>query len=78
VADNNLVRDIFGSARAQSNGRKVHKQLHHFYSSANTGIVKSQMRWAGHAACMQAMRNVHRLLIGNLERKSPFTRTVCS
>ena len=38
-------------------------------------MIKSRrMRWAGHVARIEEMRDVHRVLMGKPERKRPFGR----
>jgi hypothetical protein len=51
--------------------RKLHnEELHNLYSSPSIiRIIKSRrMRWAGHAARMEAKRNAYRILVGKPER----------
>ena len=39
-------------------------------------VVKSRrMRWAGHVACMEEDRGVHKVLVGKPEGKRPLGRT---
>jgi hypothetical protein len=37
-------------------------------------IKSKRMRWAGHVACMEAGRNVYRVLMGKPEGKRPLGR----
>jgi hypothetical protein len=50
------------------------EELHHFYCSLNiVRVIKSRrMRWTGHVARMLEKINVHRVLVGKPEGKSPF------
>ena len=50
------------------------EELHHFYCSLNiVRVIKSRrMRWTGHVARILEKINVHRVLMGKLEGKSPF------
>jgi len=55
--------------------RKLHnEELNVLYSSPNiVRVIKSRrMRWAGHVARMREKRGVHRVLVGNPERKRTF------
>jgi hypothetical protein len=45
------------------------------YSSPSiVRIIKSRMRWVGHAARMEEKRNAYRLLVGKPEGKGPLGR----
>jgi len=35
------------------------------------------MRWAGHIACMEDMRNAYNILVGKCEGKRPLRRPMC-
>ena len=37
-------------------------------------VIKSRMRWAGHMACMEKGRVVHKVLMGKPEGKRPLGR----
>jgi hypothetical protein len=52
------------------------QELHDIYCSPNIVImIKSRsIRWAGHVACMEAKRNMYRLLVGKAEGKRPLGR----
>jgi hypothetical protein len=52
------------------------EELNDLYSLSNiVRVVKSRrMRWAGHVACMEEERGVHRLLVGKPEGKRPLGR----
>jgi hypothetical protein len=56
--------------------RKLHNELHNFYSSPNIiRITKSRrMRWAGHVALMGEKLNAYRILVGKTEEKRPLGR----
>jgi hypothetical protein len=55
------------------------EELHNLYSSPNiVRMVKSRrMRWAGHVACMGAMRSVYKILVGKPAGKRPIRRPRC-
>jgi hypothetical protein len=72
VFENRALRRIFGPKRDEVIGgwRKLHnEELHTLYSSPSIiRITKSKgMRWTGHVACMEAKRNVYRILVENPE-----------
>jgi hypothetical protein len=47
------------------------KLPHNLYTSPNTiRVMKSRMRWVGHVARMEEMRNSYNILIGKSERKN--------
>ena len=53
--------------------RKLHnEELNDLYCSPNiVWVIKSRrMRWAGHVACMEEGRGVHKVLVGKPEGKS--------
>jgi hypothetical protein len=57
--------------------RKLHnEELNDLYSLSNiVRVVKSRrMRWAGHVACMEEKRGVHRVLVRKPEGKRPLGR----
>jgi hypothetical protein len=61
-------RTIYGLERDEVTGgwRKLHnEELHNLYSSPNSiRMIKSRrMRWLGHVACMEEMRNAYRILV---------------
>jgi hypothetical protein len=74
VFENRVLR-VFGPKRDEATGewRKLHneEQLNHLYSLPNiVRVVKSRrMRWAGHVARIGEERGVHRVLVGNEEKK---------
>jgi hypothetical protein len=57
-------------------GKVNSKELHNLYCSPNVvRMIKSRrMRWAGHVACMEEMRNACNVLVGKPERKRPLER----
>ena len=52
------------------------EELNSLYSSPNiVRVIKSRrMRWAGHVACMEGGRVVHKVLVGKPEGKRPSGR----
>jgi hypothetical protein len=74
-----VLRRIYGPKRDKVMGgwRKLHyEELHNLYSSSNIiRVIKSgRMKWAGHVAYMEAMRNSYKILVGKPEGKRPFGR----
>ena len=70
-----MLRIIFGPKRDGVTGewRKLHnEELNDLYSSPNiVRLIKSRrMRWAGHVACMEEGRGVHKVLVGKPEGKN--------
>jgi hypothetical protein len=47
------------------------EEVHSLYSSPNTILVKSSLRWAGHVACMVEVRNAYKIWVGRDEGKKP-------
>jgi hypothetical protein len=56
--------------------RRLHKEFRNFYTSPNiTGVIKSRrMRWAGHEAHTDEMRNEYRILVRKPEGKRSVIR----
>jgi hypothetical protein len=76
VFENRVLRKVFGPKRDEVTGewRKLHnEEMNDLYSLPNiVRVVKSRrMRWAGHVARMGEARDVHRVLVGRPEEKSP-------
>jgi hypothetical protein len=76
VYENRVLRRIFVPKRDGVRGewRKLHNdEINSLYSSPNTvRVIKSRrMRWAGHVACMEEGRGVHKVLVGKPEGKRP-------
>jgi hypothetical protein len=71
VFENRVLRRVFGPKRDEVTGewRKLHNEkLNDLYSLPNiVRVVKSTMRWAGHAVRMGEERAVHRVLVGKPE-----------
>ena len=79
VFENRVLRRIYGPRRDGVTGewRKLHnEELNDLYCSPNiVGVIKSRrMRWAGHVACMEEGRGVHKVLVGKPEGKRPLGR----
>ena len=79
VFENRVLRRVFGPMRYKVTGelRKLHNEEHsNLYCLPNiVRVVKSRrMRWAGHVACMDEGRGVHRVLVGKPEGKRPLGR----
>jgi hypothetical protein len=58
--------------------RKLHyEEPHNFYPSANTiKVMKLRgTRHAEHAACIEDIRNVYKILVGKPNQKRPFVRS---
>jgi hypothetical protein len=76
--ENWALRRIFGPKRGKVTGewRKPHnEELNDLDSSPNIVLViKSRMRWVGHAAHMGERRGVYRILVGRPEDKGPLGR----
>ena len=77
--ENKVLRRIFRLKRNGVTGewRKLHnEELKDLYSSPNiVRVIKSRrMRWAGHVACMEEGRGVHKVLVGRPEGKRPLGR----
>jgi hypothetical protein len=54
--------------------RRLHnEELQSLYASPNIiSVIKSRrMRWVGHVACMEGMRNAYKMFIGKPEGKRP-------
>ena len=73
------LRRIFGPKSDGVTGewRKLHnEELNSLYPSPNIVRVKKsrRMRWAGHVACMEEGRGVHKVLVGKPEGKRPLGR----
>jgi hypothetical protein len=58
-------------------GRLHNEELHNMYTSPNiTRVIKSrEMKWVGHVACMEEMRNAYIILVGRPEGKKPLGRS---
>src|SRR5215469_17456911 len=79
VFENMVLRRAFGPKRDEVTGecRKLHnEELSDLYSLPNiVRVVKSRrMRWAGHVARIGEGRDVHRVLVGKPEGKTPLGR----
>jgi hypothetical protein len=63
-----VLRSIFGLKRKKVAGgwRRVHNELCTLHASPHIiNVIKSRrMRWAGHVANMEEMKNAYKILIG--------------
>jgi hypothetical protein len=64
MIENKFLRIIFGPRIEVTWGwRKLHnEELCNFYSTNITTVIKSRMRGAEQVACMEEMRNTHKIL----------------
>jgi hypothetical protein len=74
VFENWVLRRIFGTKGEKLVGgwRILHKEeLHNLYASPNIiRVIRSRiMRWAGHVALMEEIRNEHKISVGKLSGK---------
>jgi hypothetical protein len=79
VFENRVLRKIFGHKREEVPGgwRRLHnEELHNLYASPNTiRVIESRlMGLTDHLTCIGEMRNEFRILVRNLEEKSPLGR----
>jgi hypothetical protein len=78
VFENRVLRRIFGPKRDEVTGgwRKLHEELHGFYSSPSIiRVIKvRRMRWVGHVACMGEVRGAYNILVGKPEGRRPLGR----
>ena len=74
--ENRVLRRIFGLKTDGVTGewRKLHnEELNDLYSSPSiVRVIKSRrLRWAGHVACMEERRGVHKVLVVKPDGKRP-------
>ena len=79
MSENRVLSRIFEPRRDGVTGewRKLNnEELNDLYSSPNiVRVIKSRrMRWAGHVACMEEGRGMHKVLVGKPEGKRPMGR----
>jgi hypothetical protein len=79
VFENRVLRRIFGPKRDEVTGgwRRLHnEELHGLYSSPSIIRVMKErrMRWAGHVACMGAVRGAYNILVGRPEGRRQLGR----
>jgi hypothetical protein len=73
--ENRVLRRIFGLKREEVVGgwRRMHnEELYNLYTSPHIIRIINlrRMRWTGHVACMEDMRNVCSILVGRPEGKN--------
>jgi hypothetical protein len=67
-----------GPKRKQgAGGWRRHEDLHNLDASLNmiTVIKSRRIRWVGHVARLEAMRNAYNILVGKSEGKRPLRRS---
>jgi hypothetical protein len=74
VSENRVLRRIFGPKREEVAGgwRRLHnEELLNLYTSPNIiRVIRSRrMRWAGHVARTEEMRNLYKVLVRKPEGK---------
>ena len=74
--ENKVLRKIFGAKRDKitEEWRKLHNsELHALYSSSSIirNLKSRRLRWAGHVARMEQLKNAYRFLVGKPEGKRP-------
>ena len=74
-----IFRKTFGAKNDEITGewRKLHSaELHALYSSPNLirSLKSRRLRWAGHVARMEQLRNAYRVLPGKPQSKRPLGR----
>jgi hypothetical protein len=78
VFENRVLRRIFGLKRDEVTGEweKLHNvELNNLYCSTNiVRVIKSRMRWAGHAARMGERGGLYGVLVGKPEGKRSLRR----
>jgi hypothetical protein len=79
IFENKVLRRIFVSKGEEVTGiwRQLHnEELSNLQSSTNiVRLIKLRMmRWVGHVAHMEGMRNAYKFLVRKPDRKSPFRR----
>jgi len=71
VFENRVLRKILGPERDEETGewrRLLTEELSELHCSPNiVRVMKSRLRWTGHAACMGDRRGVYRILVGRPE-----------
>jgi hypothetical protein len=77
-----VLRVISGTKReevAEDWKRVYNEELHNLYASPNTTTVigSRRMKWAGHIACMEEMKNSYKVLIRKPEGKRQLRRPGC-
>jgi hypothetical protein len=76
VYENRVLRRIYGPKREEVAGswRRLHnEELHNLYASPNIiRVIKSRrLKWAGHVARMEEVKNAYTIFDGKPERKIP-------
>jgi hypothetical protein len=79
VFANRELRGIFGTKVEEvaegCRRPRNEEELYKWYASSNIRMIESSsMRWAGHVARMEDIRNAYNILVGKLEGEGPLTR----
>ena len=74
VFENKVLRKIFGAKRGEITGewrKSDNAELHALYSSTNNirNLKTRRLRWGGHVARMEQLKNAYRVLVGKPESK---------
>jgi hypothetical protein len=70
--ENQVLRRIFGPKKEEvlEGWRRLHNEkFHNLYTSPNiVRVIKTRrMRWEGHVACIEKIRNAYKILVENLK-----------
>jgi hypothetical protein len=72
--ENRVLRRIFGPKREEvaRDCRRLHnEELHTLYAAPNIRLIKlMRIRWVGHVACVEDMRNAYNILAGETTRNT--------
>jgi hypothetical protein len=64
-----LYLDLRWKKKQEAGGNSSTEGAHDVYASQGiiSVITQKSMRWTGHVACMEAMRNVHKIFVREFE-----------